>query len=330
MLILAKAILALMIGFISSILLGLVIIPMLKRLKVRQNVSVFLKDTHKEKNGTPTMGGLIFIIPTILTSILLLFMGKIKFSENLLIVLFVFLSYAFLGFLDDFLSIKRHDNEGLTVMQKLLGQLFIAVIFFFIFMKSGGDPILNIHTLGININMGWFYGVFILFVLIASSNAVNLTDGLDGLAGGLSLIAFLAFGIISFGASWAKGNEDIAVFCFILVGSLLGFLFFNSHPAKVFMGDTGSLALGATLASIAILTSHEITLIIVAGVFVIETLASIIQIISIKFFHKKIFLMTPLHHHFEKLGWSEQDIVKAFWAVGLILSTAGIWFGVWL
>ena len=178
--------------------------------------------------------------------------------------------------------------------------------------------------------MGWFYGVFILFVLIASSNAVNLTDGLDGLAGGLSLIAFLAFGIISFGASWAKGNEDIAVFCFILVGSLLGFLFFNSHPAKVFMGDTGSLALGATLASIAILTSHEITLIIVAGVFVIETLASIIQIISIKFFHKKIFLMTPLHHHFEKLGWSEQDIVKAFWAVGLILSTAGIWFGVWL
>lgn len=330
MLILAKAILALMIGFITSVIFGLFLIPFLKKIKVRQNVSIFLRETHKEKDGTPTMGGLIFIIPTIVTTILLLLMDKIEFSENLFIVMFVFVAYAVLGFIDDYLSVKRHNNEGLTEIQKLSGQLFIALVFFFIFMKSGGQPVLNIHTLGIKIDMGWLYGVFLLFVLVGSSNAVNLTDGLDGLAGGLSLIAFLAFGIISWGASWTIGNEDIAVFCFILVGSLLGFLFFNTHPAKVFMGDTGSLSLGGTLASIAILTSHEVTLIIVAGVFVIETLSSIIQIISIRHFHKKVFLMAPLHHHFEKLGWPENDIVKMFWAVGLILSMAGIAFGVWI
>ncbi len=330
MLILAKAILALMIGFITSIIFGLILIPILKKRKLRQNVSVFLRGAHDEKNGTPTMGGLIFILPTILTALILLLMNRIEFSGNLLIVLFVFISYAALGFLDDYLSIKKHDNDGLSVLQKLIGQLIIAIIFFIIFMKSGGDPILNIHTLGININMGWFYGVFLLFVLIASSNAVNLTDGLDGLAGGLSLIAFLAFGIISWGASWAQGHEDIAIFCFILVGSLLGFLFFNTHPAKVFMGDTGSLTLGATLASVAILTSHEVTLIIVAGAFVIETLSAILQLIWAYGFHKKLFLMAPLHHHFEKLGYSEQDIVKAFWVLGLLLATAGIYFGVWL
>lgn len=330
MLILAKAILALMIGFITSIIFGMILIPFLKKLKIKQNVSIFLKDAHKDKNGTPTMGGLIFIVPTILTVIILLLMNKINFSENLFIVMFVFVSYAILGFIDDFLSIKRHNNEGLTEIQKLTGQLIIALIFFFIFMKSGGTPILNIHTLGIKINMGWFYGIFLLFVLVASSNAVNLTDGLDGLAGGLSLIAFLAFGIISWGANWTMGNEDIAVFCFVLVGSLLGFLFYNTHPAKVFMGDTGSLSLGGTLASIAILTNHEITLIIVAGVFVIETLSCIIQILSIRLRHKKVFLMAPLHHHFEKLGYTEQDIVKGFWVVGLILSMAGIAFGVWI
>ncbi len=329
-LILAKAILALMIGFVTAIIFGLILIPLLKKMKVRQNVSIFLKDAHKGKDGTPTMGGLIFIIPTIVTVIILLLMDKIEFSENLFIVMFVFVAYGILGFIDDFLSIRRHNNEGLTEIQKLFGQLFIALIFFFIFMKSGGQPVLDIHTLGIKIDMGWFYGIFLLFVLVASSNAVNLTDGLDGLAGGLSLISFLAFGIISWGSHWVVGNEDIAVFCFVLVGSLLGFLFFNTHPAKVFMGDTGSLALGGTLASVAILTNHEITLIIVAGVFVVETLACIIQILSIKLFHRKVFLMAPLHHHFEKLGWSEQDIVKTFWCAGLILSMAAIAFGVWI
>lgn len=330
MLILAKAVLALMIGFIISVVFGFILIPFLKKLKVKQQVSVFLSKTHKEKEGTPTMGGLIFIIPTLLTILILLLMGKISFSENLFIIIFVFVGYALLGFIDDFLIIKRHNNEGLTEIGKLFGQLFIALVFFYIFMKSGNEPVFDIHTLGIKIDMGWFYGIFLLFILVASSNAVNLTDGLDGLAGGLSVMAFLAFGMISFSSSWVAGNEDIAIFCFVLVGSLMGFLVYNTYPAKVFMGDTGSLSLGATLASVAIITSHEITMVIVAGVFIIETLVCIIQMISVMYFHKKIFLMAPLHHHFEKLGFKEQDIVKGFWIVGAVLSMAAIAFGVWL
>ena len=329
MLILAKAVLAMMIGFILAIIFGLILIPLLRKIKVQQRISVFLENNHKKKEGTPTMGGLIFIIPTIITIIIFLLTDKIEYSEYLFIVMFVFVAYAVLGFIDDYLIIKRKSNDGLTEIQKLLGQLLIALVFFFVFMKSGGEPILHIYTLGIKINMGWFYGIFLLFVLVASSNAVNITDGLDGLAGGLSAMAFLAFGLISWG-SRTPGNEAIAIFCFVLVGSLFGFLFFNTHPAKIFMGDTGSLSLGATLASVAILTSHEITLIVVAGVFVIETLVSIAQMISVRFLGRKMFLMAPLHHHFEKLGWHERDIVKMFWVCGLLLSMAAIAFGVWI
>lgn len=330
MLVLTKAALAMMIGFILSIICGLIMIPILKKLKVKQKISIYLNKSHKGKNGVPTMGGIIFIIPTILSVLILLLLGKIEFSQNLFIILFVFIGYALLGFIDDFLIIKKGKNEGLTEIQKLFGQLVIAIIFFYIFLKSGNDTVLNIHTLNFKLDMGWIYGLFLLFVLVASSNAVNLTDGLDGLAGGLSAISFLAFGIICWGSTWAVGHEAIAIFCFILVGSLLGFLVFNSHPAKIFMGDTGSLSLGATLASVAVLTSHEITLIIVAGVFVLETLTCIIQTISVMFFHKKIFLMAPIHHHFEKMGFKETDIVKGFWVLGLVLSMLGILFGVWI
>ncbi len=330
MLILAKSVLALMIGFITSAIFGFILIPFLKRINVRQKISIFLEEKHKKKDGVPTMGGLIFIIPTIVSIFILLLMNKIEFSTNLLIVLFVFVAYGILGFLDDYLSIRKKTNKGLSVIQKLFGQLFISLIFFIIFIQNGGEAVLNIHTLGIEINMGYIYGFFILFVLVASSNAVNLTDGLDGLAGGLSVMAFLAFGLMSWGSTWVVGSSDIAVFCFILVGSLLGFLLFNTYPAKVIMGDTGSLALGGTLASVAILTNHELTLVVVAGVFVVETLACIIQVIAGRYFGKKVFLMAPLHHHFEKLGWDERDIVKLFWTVGLILSMASIAFGVWI
>lgn len=197
-------------------------------------------------------------------------------------------------------------------------------------MQGGGNAYLTITSLGINVNLGWLYGIFILFLLVGSSNAVNLTDGLDGLAGGLSLIAFLSFGILSWGTTWVSGNQEIAIFCFILVGSLLGFLIYNTHPAKVFMGDTGSLSLGATLAAIAILTKHELSLALIGGVFVIETLSSIIQLTAIKKFGKKVFLMTPLHHHFEKLGWQETDIVKMFLIVGFMLGMIAIYYGVWM
>lgn len=329
MLVLAKAMLSLMIGFILAIVCGLILIPILKK-RTKQSISIFLQKKHHEKEGTPTMGGLIFIIPTIVTMLILLLTNKIEYSSNLLLILVVFLGYAFLGFIDDYLIIKRKNNIGLTEIQKLFGQLVIALLFFFIYMKSGNDTVVNIHTLNIAIDLKWFYGIFILFMLVASTNAVNITDGLDGLAGGLSLIAFLAMGLITWNSTWITGNTDIAIFCFILVGSLLGFLFFNTHPAKIFMGDMGSLALGGTLASIAILTDHELTFIIIMGVFIVETLASLIQIFSVMVFGKKVFLMTPLHHHFEKLGIAEADVVKAFWVVGLILAMAAILFAVWI
>ena len=325
-LLLTKSVFAIMIGFLFAIFLGLVLIPFLRRRKIGQRISIFVGDNHKKKEGTPTMGGLIFVIPTIITTIILILTKKLELTPNLMIILFVFLGYSIIGFLDDFLSIKKKNNEGLTTYQKLFLQLIIALGFFYLYMQKGGATSLVSTTLGINIEMGWFYGVFILFILIGASNAVNLTDGLDGLAGGLSAIAFIAFGLISI----AVGFEEIGIFTFILVGSIIGFLIFNTHPAKIFMGDTGSLALGAVMAAVAILTHREITLLVVASVFVVETLSVILQVVWMYLFKKKLFLMTPLHHHFEKLGWSETDIVKLFWVIGLILTMAGVYFGVWL
>jgi len=325
-LLLTKAVFAVMIGFLGALVLGIILIPILKNLKIGQRISVFVGDSHRKKEGTPTFGGFIFIIPTLITTIILLLTGKMEFTTNLGIILLVFVGYAFLGFLDDFLSYRKKNNEGLTTFQKLFLQILIALGFFYLYMKTGGSTALHISTLGVHIEMGWLYGLFLLFILVGASNAVNLTDGLDGLAGGLSAIAFIAFSLISL----MVGFEEIGIFTFILVGALLGFLFFNTHPAKIFMGDTGSLALGAVMGAVAILTHREVTLLVVASVFVIETLSVILQVIWVYLFKRKLFLMTPLHHHFEKLGWEETDIVKMFWAIGLILTMAGVFFGVWL
>ncbi len=326
MLLLTKAVFAIMIGFLSSTILGLIMLPLLRKLHIGQKISIFVGETHRKKEGTPTMGGLIFIIPTVLATLGLVITGKVSYSSNLGIVLLVFIGYAAIGFLDDFLSIRKGNNEGLTTYQKLFMQVLIAIGFFYIYMRSGGQTAWVVGTLHIDLELGWLYGLAILFVLVGASNAVNLTDGLDGLAGGLSAISFIAFALISL----SVGFEDIGIFGLILVGSLIGFLIYNTYPAKVFMGDTGSLALGAVMGAIAILTHRELTLLVVASVFVIETLSVIIQTFWVQVLHRKLFLMTPLHHHFEKLGWQEQDIVKLFWVVGLILSMAGIIFGVWV
>ncbi len=326
MLLLTKAIVAIMIGFLSSALLGLFLVPILKKMRVGQKISIFVGEAHRKKEGTPTMGGLIFIVPTILATIFLTVTDKIQYTSNLGIVLLVFIGYACIGFLDDFLSIRKGNNEGLTTYQKLFMQVLIAIGFFYIYMRNGGQTAWVVGTLHIDLELGWLYGLCILFVLVGASNAVNLTDGLDGLAGGLSAIAFIAFSLISL----TVGFEEIGIFSLILVGSLLGFLIYNTHPAKIFMGDTGSLALGACMGAIAILTHRELTLLVVASIFVIETLSVIIQVIWVQLFHKKLFLMTPIHHHFEKLGWQETDIVKLFWVGGLIFAMAGIIFGVWL
>ena len=330
MLTLTKSLFALMLGFIGATIFGLIIIPFLKKLKAGQNINIYV-EAHRNKAGTPTMGGLIFIIPTFAITLFLLLTGMIEYSVNLVIVLFVFLSYGLIGFLDDFISLRRKTNKGLTQFQKILLQLIVALVFYVLFRQyTAGDSYLRISALGIDWNLGWFYGVFILFLLVGSSNAVNLTDGLDGLAGGLSAIAFLAFGLIAMGSWWIEGNSDMGIFCFILMGSIMGFLVYNSNPAKVFMGDTGSLTLGATMATIAILTSHELSLAVIGGVFVIETLTVIIQISSVVLLKRRVFLMTPIHHHFERLGWRENDIVKLFWIVGFILSLCALIYGVWL
>lgn len=326
MLLLTKAVFVIMAGFLFSVILGLVMVPMLKRMRLGQKISEFVGDTHRKKEGTPTMGGLIFIIPTIIITLGLVLTHKIEYSSNLGIVLLVFIGYTLIGFLDDFLSIIKGNNEGLTVYQKLLMQVLIAIGFFYIYMRSGGQTSWVVGTLHIDLELGWLYGLAILFVLVGASNAVNLTDGLDGLSGGLSAIAFIAYALISF----SVGFQDIGLFCLVLVGGLFGFLVFNTYPAKIFMGDTGSLALGAVMGAIAILTHRELTLLVVAFVFVIETLSVILQTFWVIVFKRKLFLMTPLHHHFEKLGWFESDIVKLFWVAGLVLAMAGIIFGVWV
>jgi len=326
--ILTKVVIVMMTSLILSIITGLLLIPLLKKLKAGQRLSIYLEDRHKSKQGTPTMGGFIFIFPTITVIIFMLIFNKIKINSSLIIVIFTFILYSIIGFIDDYLIIRRNNNKGLSQVSKFLLQLIVSIIFFYMFMVSGNEPLLWIHTFNIKLDIGFIYGLIILLVLVASSNAVNLTDGLDGLAGSLSVIAFITFGIICYNTGWLEGYEELTLFCFSLVGSLIGFLIFNLNPAKVFMGDTGSLALGATLGSIAILTRHEILLILIGIVFVMETLTCILQIIYFKLTHKRLFLMTPIHHSFEKRGYSERDIVKIFCVIGLIASMISIFFGV--
>lgn len=315
--VLALSMLCIFIGFIVSVFFGVFLIPILRKFKASQSLSVYLERIHDSKCGTPTIGGLIFILSVLVIVVFMFLFGRFKFSYNFVIVLFTFVGYSLIGFIDDFLIILRHNNKGLSVNQKFLLQLIVSVIFFYLFMKGGNEPLLWIHTLGIKYKIGFFYGIVILFILVASSNAVNITDGLDGLACGLSIISFICVSIISWNTDWLEGYREISLFGFILVGSLLGFLMFNSHPAKVFMGDTGSLCLGATLASICILTRHELLLIFIGIVFVIETITCLLQVGYYKLTHKRLFPITPIHHTFERY-YSEVDVVKIFWLIGII------------
>ncbi len=324
-----KIILVAMISLFMSILLGFILIPYLKKKGREQTLSIYLSERHKSKSHTPTMGGLIFILPPLWLIFILLILDKITFSYNLFIVIFTFLSYGLIGLIDDYLIIKRHNNQGLSESSKLALQIMVAVIIFYFFLKGGNEPLIWIHTLNIKVNIGWLYGIFILLVLTSGSNAVNLTDGLDGLACGLSIIAFFTLGIITLNTGWLEGYFEIGLFIFALLGSSLGFLMFNSYPAKIFMGDTGSLALGATLGMIAILTRHELLLIVIGIVFVLETISCLIQRFYYKLTHKRIFPMTPIHHTFEQM-MPEVEVVKLFWLVGLFGSLISLLFGVWI
>lgn len=329
MLTIIKVIIITIVSILVSYLFGLFVIPYLKNNKKDQVLNIYLEEMHREKKDTPTMGGIIFVIPPIIIMLILFLLRKINISYNLIIVLFAYISYSLIGFLDDYLIIKNHNNEGLSESSKLFFQILIATIIFYLFLRAGNEPLLWIHTLNVKINIGWIYGIFILLVLTSSSNAVNLTDGLDGLAGGLSIISLFTFGIIILNTGWLEGYKEISYFIFSIIGSLISFLMFNANPAKIFMGDTGSLALGSLLGIIAILSRHEILLIIICFIFVIETLSCIIQRIYYKLTHKRIFPMTPIHHTFEK-RLPERDVVRLFWLLGLLFSLIGLIIGVWL
>ncbi len=329
MLLITKSVFVMMSSFILSCILAIFLIPILKK-KANQTLSIYLKQSHRQKEKTPTMGGIIFTIPTIVIMLLLCLFNKIEMNYSLLIVMISFFGYFLIGLIDDVLIVVKHNNKGLSEGAKLLFQLIIAIIFFYLFMLAGNEPLLWIHSLNFKLNIGWFYGLFILLVLLASSNAVNLTDGLDGLAGGLSFIAILTFGIICYNTAWLEGYEELGLMCFALLGSLMSFLVFNLNPARIFMGDTGSLALGAFLGSIAILTRHELLLVLIGIVFVVETMTCVIQRVYYKFTHKRIFPMTPIHHTFEKIGWSEVSIVRMFWLIGILASMIALMYGVWL
>jgi phospho-N-acetylmuramoyl-pentapeptide-transferase len=297
----------------------------LKRLKFGQSIREEGPKSHQKKTGTPTMGGVMILLSIIVTTVVL----TEKFSEPTIktfLLLFVLIGFGLLGFLDDFIKVVLKRNLGLTSLQKLAGQILISVIVYFLLKQTNFSTSIEIPLTDYSVELGYFYALFIVFWLVGFSNAVNLTDGLDGLVSGTAAIAFGAFAVLA----WSQSQFEVAIFSVAIVGAVLGFLVFNAHPAKVFMGDTGSLALGGAIAAISILTKFELILLIIGGVFVIETLSVILQVVSFKTTGKRIFRMSPLHHHYELLGWSEWRVVVTFWSVGLLFAIIGIYIEVWL
>jgi len=313
-------------GFLITVLLSPIFIPFLRRLKFGQSIRVEGPKSHQKKSGTPTMGGIVILLSVTLATLIMTY----KYSEpsvEVYLLLFVMLGFGLLGFLDDFIKVVMKRNLGLTSLQKLIGQIVISVIFYFIYRTSDTfNSEISIPGTDIAFDTGWFYMFIVIFWLVGFSNAVNLTDGLDGLVSGTSAIAFGAFAVLA----WNLSQYDVAIFSVAVVGSVLGFLVFNTHPAKVFMGDTGSLALGGAIATIALLTKTELVLVIIGGVFVIETLSVILQVASFKTTGKRIFKMSPIHHHYELSGWSEWRVVTTFWSVGLLFAVLGIYLEVWV
>ncbi|WP_163530411.1 phospho-N-acetylmuramoyl-pentapeptide-transferase [Halobacillus ihumii] len=313
-------------AFAITVVISPIIIPFLRRLKFGQKIREEGPQSHQKKSGTPTMGGVMILIGITLTTLAITFWFLPEAEVvKVFIVLFVLLGYGLLGFLDDYIKVAKKRNLGLTSKQKMLGQIVIAVVVYWMLVQNDFPTYITLPGTSFEFELGWGYGLLILFMLVGGSNAVNLTDGLDGLLAGTAAIAFGAFGILAWNG---EADTVVAIFSIAVVGALLGFLVFNAHPAKVFMGDTGSLALGGAIAIIAILTKLELLLVIIGGVFVIETLSVIIQVISFKTTGKRVFKMSPLHHHYELKGWSEWRVVTTFWAVGLLFAILGIYIEV--
>tara|TARA_B100000700_G_scaffold94103_2_gene106192 strand:- start:1843 stop:2928 length:1086 start_codon:yes stop_codon:yes gene_type:complete len=288
-----------------------------------------------KKSGTPTMGGLIIIIGMISSTLLWADLTNIF----IWVLVFVSLSLGLLGFVDDLLKIKNENSRGLNSKLKFIGQLIIGIIALYILINySDHQYLYNLYFpffKNLVLQMGLFFIPFALFVIIGSSNAVNLTDGLDGLATVPVMLVALSFTLICYVVGntifaeylkiqYIPNVGEISIFCGSIVGSCLGFLWYNAPPAKIFMGDTGSLSLGGSLAAVAIMVKHEIVLAIIGGLFVLETVSVIIQVISFKLTGKRVFMMAPIHHHFEKKGWAESTIVIRFWIIAIILALIGL------
>ncbi|AVF21674.1 phospho-N-acetylmuramoyl-pentapeptide- transferase MraY [Paenibacillus larvae subsp. larvae] len=303
------------VAFVLALIMGPLFIPILRRMKFGQQVRTEGPKAHLKKQGTPTMGGIIIILALALASL-----RFAEFDIQLLILLIATLGYGLIGFLDDYIKIVFKRSLGLTAKQKLAGQLLVSLIVCVLLVKSGYSTEIHIPFADISFNLGWFYFPCMVILMLGASNAVNFTDGLDGLLAGTSAIAFGAYTIIAMNNT----QPDVAIFSAAMVGAVLGFLVFNAHPAKVFMGDTGSLGIGGGLVAVAVLTKAELVLAIIGGIFLIEILSVVIQVVSFKTRGKRVFKMSPIHHHFELVGWSEWRVVITFWTVGLVFAALGL------
>jgi len=312
-----------LISLVVAVLLGPLVIPLLRGLKLGQNVRSDGPARHLKKSGTPTMGGVIFLAGIAVSCLLLA--GR---SAEGLMVLGITLVFGLIGFLDDFIKVYLKRPLGLRAREKLLGQVLFSILFCvlcFSVLGRGTSFVVPFSGFFVPGGLSWEPGVILftvigVVVVVSSANAVNLTDGLDGLAAGVTVLVSLAYMFISNDLD----KTGVAVLMAAVAGGCLGFLFFNRHPASVFMGDTGSLALGACLGATAIVTRSELFLPIIGGVFVLETLSVILQVISFQLFGRRIFRMSPLHHHFELCNWSEGKVVLVFWLATLVFIAAGL------
>jgi phospho-N-acetylmuramoyl-pentapeptide-transferase len=312
---------------------------MIRRLKIAQgkadNVRADTPETHLKKRGTPTMGGLMILLSLVITTLLWADLRNIY----VWVVMLVTLGFGFLGFLDDYLKVSKRNSKGLAGRWKLLGQFVFGGGAALIVWTVSPEPLASGLALpffkDLLVPLGFAMPLFATLVMVGASNSVNLTDGLDGLAIVPVMIAASSFGLISYlvgnalfseylGIHNVRGAGELAVFCGGLMGAGLGFLWYNAPPARVFMGDTGSLALGGALGSIAVITKHELVLVIIGGLFVLETVSVIVQVASFKLTGRRVFAMAPLHHHFEKKGWAEPTIVIRFWIIAVILALVGL------
>ncbi|MFJ8234454.1 phospho-N-acetylmuramoyl-pentapeptide-transferase [Ureibacillus sp. NPDC094379] len=316
----ATTITILAISFIVSVALAPIMIPILRRLKFGQSIREVGPQSHMKKAGTPTMGGIIFLISIIATTVIVGNVFSI-FTTQTVVLLLVLIGFGLIGLLDDGIKVVFKRNLGLTSIQKLVGQIVISIAAFLLLRLGTFDTSITIPYTDLSIDLGILYAAFLIFWLVGFSNAVNLTDGLDGLVAGTASVAFAAFGVIAL----FNEQSDVALFTFSVTGALLGFLIFNANPAKVFMGDTGSLALGGALAMVSVLVKEELLLLLIGLVFVIETLSVILQVGSYKLRGgKRIFKMAPIHHHFELSGWDEKTVVAVFWSTGLVLALLAV------